>query len=139
MGLFNNSLFVQFLYPHNRLSLHWLSKAQGPSLTPYGKHPLNPLSLLLTLLQSTKMNKHKYAVCTQICVQEVLKICGFNLGGFSLHEVWNIRVSWGLNSLKKWKSMYLEDLESLLLLFYFKRKLNLHELPCTQIYRQSQA
>ena len=67
-GLFNNSFFVQqlsfssnearqFLYPQKRLSLHWSSNIQGPSLTPHGKHEQNPNSFLLTLLQSTKKNR----------------------------------------------------------------------------------
>ena len=48
----------QFLCPQKRSSLQSLSKMQGPSSTPYGKQALNPISCLLTLLQSTEMKKN---------------------------------------------------------------------------------
>ena len=67
-GLFNCSVFVQqlsfssneagqFLYPQKRSSLHWSSEKQCPSSNPQEKHEQNPNSYILTLLQSTRINK----------------------------------------------------------------------------------
>ena len=72
-GLFNNSFFVQqlsfssneagqFLYPQKRPYLHWSSKAQAPSSTPYEKHALNPIWFFVTLLQSTEIQKIQFKI-----------------------------------------------------------------------------